>query len=258
MNMWMEWKKTSRPCSGPSGAEAKTQKISVPKSDFLLLNAGRPWGEENGCGMKVLFIGFLCRWLEVLISGTKLSYNVAHLIFNMYIYIFYRYIFTVHTSTDVCFALSWAGSFWGLILFWWCFDAFLSFPSYQTLEVHVGNWTHGLWSNCQESISIDFMVWLMVKDSNIMCHPHGGLSVGGKLMGMFLSSARVSSWSAMLMVGWVLVGFVRGNHVAEIGSAGKRFLGAAAGWWAGGWGASPLSTQIVMKQRKIRHEAFLL
>lgn len=38
--------KTSRPCS-TSEAEAKTQKISVPKSDFLLLNAGRPWGEEN-------------------------------------------------------------------------------------------------------------------------------------------------------------------------------------------------------------------
>lgn len=43
-------------------------------------------------------------------------------------------------------------------------------------------------------------------------------------MGMFLSFVRVSSWSAMLMVGWVLVGFVRGNHVAEIGSAGKRYL----------------------------------
>ena len=143
----------------------------------------------------------------------------------LYIYI---YIFTVHICTDVCFALSWAGSFWGLILFWWCFDAFLSFRSYQTLEVHVGNWTHGLWSNCQESISIDFMVWLMVKRQQhhvpsawwVVCwwETHGDVSVvckGFVLVGY-------------VVLGWDLVGFVRGNHVAEIGSAGNGTLGSGA------------------------------
>ena len=186
--------------------------------------------------------------------------------------ILYIYIFTYSQYIYVrMFVLHWVGLEVSGV--WYCFD--------------------GVW--CISAISIvpnaggsrrELDSWFMVKLPGVDFHWLYGLTdgkttatsyairmvgglPGGKPMGMFLSSVRVSSWSAMLMVGWVLVGFVPGNHVTEIGSAGKRYLGvrcfcgapvpsAAAGWWPAGWGASPSSTQIVMKQRKIRHEAFLL
>lgn len=159
--------------------------------------------------------------------------------------------------------------------FWYCFDGvlihFCHFHRFQTLEVQ-----------CRELDS-----WFMVKLAGVDFHWLYGLTdgkttatscairmvgglPGGKPMGMFLSFVRVSSWSAMSSKRMGFGGFCPwksrgGNRVGgetlPLGSGAsvlRRVRWAAAGWWAGGWGASPLSTQIVMKQRKIRHEAFLL
>lgn len=159
--------------------------------------------------------------------------------------------------------------------FWYCFDGvlmhFCHFHRFQTLELHVGNWTHGF----------------MVKLAGVDFHWLYGLT-DGKTTATSCAIRMVgnSAWwethgdVSVVCKGFVLVGYVDGgmgfggfcpwksrggNRVGgetlPLGSGAsvlRRVRWAAAGWWAGGWGASPLSTQIVMKQRKIRHEAFLL
>ena len=152
--------------------------------------------------------------------------NVAHLIFNICVYYIYIYLHIHSTYMYGClFCTELGWKFLGFDTVLMVFDAFLPFPSYQTLEVHVGNWTHGLWSNCQESISIDFMVWLMVKTTATSC--------------------------AIRMVGCLLVGNSWGCFCRLQGFRPGRLCW----WWDGFWWV--LSVEITWRKSGRLGSAFL-